>query len=296
MFRMIALDMDGTLLDHQQRISKENARAIEKAREKGIKVVLSTGRALPGIDDYLEQLNLKEEDEYSVTCSGAYVVNNINTKTVEEKYLSYEELHGILQIFDPYQIHYNFYTQDKIYTKSNNFTTHIDAFANKLPMEIVDFNHLNKDIKIIKITLINEDLSVKDEITSIYPDIPLKNPDIFSRTNDKFNKELFKDITRLSQDLLEKYTLLKTTPYHIEILNKSSHKGNGVKRLAELYGIKKEEIICIGDSGNDRQMIEYAGLGVAMGNAVEDIKQIADYVTLSNQEHGVAHVIEKFVL
>ena len=90
--------------------------------------------------------------------------------------------------------------------------------------------------------------------------------------------------------------MLKTTPYHIEILNKASHKGNGVKRLAELYGIKKEEIICVGDSGNDRQMIEYAGLGIAMGNAVEEIKQIADYVTRSNQEHGVAHVIEKFIL
>ncbi len=79
-------------------------------------------------------------------------------------------------------------------------------------------------------------------------------------------------------------------------MHKDCNKGAGVKALADYLGIDKSEVICVGDEGNDKHMIEFAGLGVAMGNATEEIKSIAQYVTLSNEEDGVAHLIEKFIL
>lgn len=87
-----------------------------------------------------------------------------------------------------------------------------------------------------------------------------------------------------------------STPFFLEFLNKNVNKGLGLQLLAKHLGIKRKEIIAIGDAENDRHMIEYAGLGIAMGNAFESIKEIADYITDSNDEDGVAKAIEKFVL
>ncbi|MEG0857514.1 MAG: HAD-IIB family hydrolase, partial [Terrisporobacter sp.] len=92
------------------------------------------------------------------------------------------------------------------------------------------------------------------------------------------------------------YTIVRSTPFFLEFLNPQANKGAGIGLLAHELGIKQDEIICVGDAGNDKHMIEYAGLGVAMGNATEDIKDLADYITLSNDDDGVAHVINKFIL
>ena len=103
-------------------------------------------------------------------------------------------------------------------------------------------------------------------------------------------------MSKLPKGLLEKFTVSKVAPFIVEVMKKNSSKRSGIEKLAEELKIKPHEIICIGDSGNDKQMIEYAGLGVAMGNAFPEIKEIADYVTYSNEDNGVAHVIDKFIL
>ena len=101
---------------------------------------------------------------------------------------------------------------------------------------------------------------------------------------------------KIPQEYYEKYTIVRSTPFFLEILRPEENKGSGISLLAKEIGLKQEEIICVGDAGNDKHMIEYAGLGVAMGNATDEIKGMADYVTLSNDEDGVAHVINKFIL
>ncbi|KXG78008.1 Cof-type HAD-IIB family hydrolase [Thermotalea metallivorans] len=294
MYKLLAVDMDGTLLDHKQEISEENKRAIQRAMEKGVKIVISSGRAITGIERYIEELGLLGEEDYSVTCSGACVINNAQTKILEEKYISYDEFQYVFEVARKYNIYLNIYTENRILVHWDNYSTRIDSAANRLPMEIVDFHNLDKDVKIMKMTLINEDASIKEELLSVYPNIPVSDIDL--PTRDKFDKRLFADAKKFLGAFSEKFTLLKTTPYHIEVLSKETNKGAGVQRVADIFDIKPEEIICIGDSGNDRHMIEYAGLGIAMGNASPELKKAADYVTLSNQENGVAHVIEKFIL
>lgn len=103
-------------------------------------------------------------------------------------------------------------------------------------------------------------------------------------------------IAQIPKEYFERYTMVKSSPYFFEILNKQADKGAALKHLAQHLGIKQEEVMAIGDNENDLPMIEFAGIGVAMGNATENVKQIANVITASNNEHGVAKAVEKYVL
>lgn len=294
MYKLLVLDMDGTLLNENQKISKENIAAIEKARELGVKVVIASGRTIQGIEKYLEELNLLSEDNYSVVCSGAVVMNNTKEKIIHTSSLSYEEFKYVFDLVKQLDINLNIYSDKSILIHSDNYYSKIDAIANNLPLQMMDFNSIDKDTLISKIMLINEDLSIVEEMQELFPSIIVEDRSIEAKEG--YNKELFQDVSKLPVELLEGYTVSKVTPFNVEVMKKNANKRSGIEKLAEKLKIKPHEIICIGDSGNDKHMIEYAGLGVAMGNAFPEIKEIANYVTLTNEENGVAHVIEKFIL
>jgi hypothetical protein len=288
------LDMDGTLLNENQKISKQNILAIKKAKELGVKIVIASGRTIQGIENYLEELNLISDDEYSVVCSGAIVMNNTKNKIIQSNPLNHEEIAYVFDLVKQLDIDLNMYANESILIHSNNYFSRIDSIANNLPLQIMNFESLNKDTLISKIMLINEDLSIAEELGALFPSIIIEDTSIGSKEG--YNKNLFKDISKLPVEFLKKFTVSKVTPFNVEVMKKSVNKRSGLEKLAEKLEIKSHEIICIGDSGNDRQMIEYAGLGVAMGNAFPEIKEIADYVTFSNEDNGVAHVIDKFIL
>ena len=103
-------------------------------------------------------------------------------------------------------------------------------------------------------------------------------------------------IEMIPEEVSNKYTVVRSAPFYLEFLNKAVNKGAGVAALAEKLNIKQEEVICIGDAGNDIHMIEYAGLGVAMGNAFPEVKKVANFITKTNEQDGVAHIINKFIL
>jgi hypothetical protein len=103
-------------------------------------------------------------------------------------------------------------------------------------------------------------------------------------------------IAQLPSFLHDKFTIVKSADFFLEFLNPNSNKGLAVKKLAESLNIPQEKVMCIGDAGNDRHMVKYAGLGVAMGNAMAETKEVADYITDTNDENGVANAIRKFVL
>ncbi len=107
---------------------------------------------------------------------------------------------------------------------------------------------------------------------------------------------LDKAIAGLPARARDSYTILKSAPYYLEILNPLVNKGYGVKMLADKLGLQQSEVMAIGDQENDLAMIEYAGTGVAMGNAIDSVKNIAQFVTKTNMEDGVAHAIEELVL
>lgn len=106
---------------------------------------------------------------------------------------------------------------------------------------------------------------------------------------------LEKAIARIPPEAYERYTIVRSSPNFLEILNKDADKGKGVAQMAEYLNIPRENVMCIGDHGNDLAMVKYAGVGVAMGNAEPSIKEAAQFVTTTNQEDGVAVAINKFV-
>ena len=266
MYKLIALDMDGTLLNEEKKISKANFDAIQNAREKGVKVVLATGRPLKGIHQYLTQLNLISKEEYAVTYNGSLIQNTSGSIIIDKKPLSHEDNKYLYELSKKLNVNIHALTYDKCITPKFNKYSEYEANMNQIPLEIVDFENIDENVVIIKTMFIDE-------------------PEILDRVVPEIPKEVY-----------DRFTVVRSAPFFLEFIDKSSNKGSGIHKLAESLGIKQEEVICVGDAGNDLHMIEYAGLGVAMGNAFEEVKKAADYVTATNDDDGVAEVINKFIL
>lgn len=266
MYKLIAVDMDGTLLREDKTISEETLKAISLAKKQNVKVVLATGRPVAGIKRYLSQLNLLDDNDYALAFNGALVQNTKNGEIISSSTLSYDDLHYLYSLSQELQINIHAFSTEGLITPKMSKYTEVECNINGIEASIVDFTTLDKNTEFIKIMMIDEP------------------------------EKLDRAISQLPADINEKYTVVRSAPYFLEFLNKHSNKGEGIKTLAKHLDIDIKDIICVGDAGNDLHMIKYAGLGVAMGNAFPEIKEIADYVTLTNNEDGVAHVIHKFIL
>lgn len=266
MYKLIAIDMDGTLLKDDKTISQETFKAIELAADKGIKVVLATGRPLEGIKPYLKELNLMKDKDYALVFNGALVQNTSTGETIVKNTLKGSDYKYLYEISKKLKVNIHAFSKEGCITPKLSKYTEVEGDINKIPITIKAVKDVHDNDYIMKVMMIDE-------------------PEI-----------LDKAINALPKELYEKYTVVKSTPYFLEFLNKNSNKGEGVKVLANTLNIKQEEVMCIGDAGNDLHMLEYAGLGVAMGNAYEEAKEVADFVTKTNEEDGVAYAITKFAL
>lgn len=266
MYKLLALDMDGTLLNENKAISKENFQAIQSAKEKGVKVVLATGRPLKGIEKYLNQLNLITENDYAVAFNGAVIQNTKTGKILSKTLMTMDDVKYLYSLSKNLNVNIHISTPTSCITpKLNKYTEH-EAAINGLDIELLNFDDVNPNTTVIKVMFIDDETLLDNAIK------------------------------QLPDEVYSKYTVVRSAPFFLEFINNSANKGIGVDILAKNLGIKREEVICMGDAGNDIHMIKYAGLGVAMGNAFPEIKEIADYVTKTNEENGVAHVINKFIL
>lgn len=267
MYKLIALDMDGTLLTSEKKISKNTKKALIKAEEKGVKVVLASGRPINGITKYLEELNLLKHDDYVLSYNGG-IVQNTNTKEIVSKaVLKGQDLKLLYDISKKLNVNIHaFSAKEGLITPKHSKYTQYEADINGIEIKIKDFNEIDDNEEIIKIMMIDP-------------------PEILDPA-----------IKKLSKHLYEKYSIFKSSAYFLEFTNKEVDKGLGLKKLGEYLGITKEEMIAFGDAENDLSMIKYAGMGVAMGNAIDDVKKNADYITSSNDDDGIAKVIEKYIL
>jgi Cof subfamily protein (haloacid dehalogenase superfamily) len=271
-YKLICIDMDGTLLNDKKTISERNLRAIRLANEKGVRIAVCTGRIFTSADFFSELLGVKSP---VIASNGAYIREKDRDEVVYKATLGASKCKKLLSVFRQYDIYPHYYTSDTVFTEKLIYSSSFYEEVNKT---------LPKD-KQVKIVL------VKDW------------NDIFQ----KYEREIFKGIA-VDEDIEKiqkaKMALRDSSDFEVvssrfdnfEVMNKGVSKGNAVKILADYYGISSEQVICIGDSENDLSMIKFAGLGVAMGNADENVKEAAKYITDSNNCDGVAKVIEKFVL
>lgn len=268
MYKLIALDIDGTLLNSEKKITNEVFNSIQEAKKSGAKVVLSTGRPLPGVTPLLDELNLNDDGDYVICFNGA-VVQEVKSKKI---------LSNIEMCHDDFVLINNL-------AKENNTHVHINT-----PTNLIIPEETPSKYTIHESTLNNIDIvSMKEE--DINDDITFCKIMIIDEP-----EKLEEVIENIPKDLFDKYTIVRSAPFFLEFLNKNANKGTALEALCNTINIPLSKSIAVGDEENDQHMIKMAGLGVAMGNARDSIKEIANYVTCSNNEHGVAKVIDKFIL
>ncbi|WP_300386799.1 sugar-phosphatase [Clostridium sp.] len=267
MYKLVAIDMDGTLLREDKSISDRTKKAIKDAKYKGVTVVLATGRPIEGVSRALKELDMYTDKDYVLSYNGALVQKTKNKEVISKVSLKGEDYHYLKKLSDELGVNIHAFCEKRgLITPKNSKYTEVEAEINNIDINILDINETKDDDVIIKIMMIDE-------------------PEILGSAVDKLPKEVY-----------EKYTVVRSTPFFLEFLNKDANKGVGVELLAKHLGVKQEEIITLGDADNDFNMIEYAGLGIAMGNAFDSIKKISNYITDTNENDGVAKAIEKFIL
>jgi Cof subfamily protein (haloacid dehalogenase superfamily) len=272
MYKLFCTDMDGTLLNSQGIVSEENKEAIKLAHENGIKVVICTGRLFASAHYYADLIGIKAP----LICSnGAYIREKDRDEVIYKSILGLKNCEIIVQVLRKYDLYPNFGTHDTVYSEKMIFAAASYAKINE---------SLPKGRK-IKIELIKDWQSV------------------FEKNSDNILKCIVqhKDLNKIAEAKAElaKYEELEVVSSwsdNFEVMTKGVTKGRAVEILAGYYGIKKEEVICIGDNENDISMIKYAGLGIAMGNGSQVVKEMANYVTDTNDNSGVAKAIEKYIL
>lgn len=267
MYKIIALDMDGTLLNDEKVITQRTKDALIKAREKGVKVVLASGRPVDGLKKYLKELNLVSDEEYVLSFNGSLVQKVKSEEVLYEIGLTGKDLHYLYDISQNLGVNIHAFSTTKgLITPNISKYTEVEANLNGIDINVCDFNEISEDEHIVKVMFIDDE------------------------------KIIDKVIKELPNEVEERYKVVRSAPYFLEEINKESGKATGLAALAKYLNVSKDNIIAVGDAGNDLDMIQYAGLGVAMGNADESVKQVADYITADNNNDGIAEVIEKFIL
>jgi Cof subfamily protein (haloacid dehalogenase superfamily) len=271
-YKLIVSDMDGTLLNSVGKISDETESVLKELMAKGIHVAVATGRIFTSAKVYAKYLGITTP---IIACNGAIVRNLSDNTTIYENHISRENCINILDICKKYNLYFHFYTNDIFYTESLEYTS----------IKYSEWNKTLKEEEQIDIRLVEEPY------------------DVIKNSNEEFYKFVIidDDIKLLEQVRREIETIptlecSKSWHNNLEIMNRGVSKGIAVARLAKSLGVKPEEVICFGDNENDISMLEFAGLGVAMGNAEDHVKASAKYVTDSNDHDGVANALKKFVL
>ena len=272
--KMVALDLDGTTLNKQSKITKRTCSALHRAMEKGVHVVVSTGRAFDAIPDEVFQV---DGLEYIINSNGADISRMADRQCIYTNHIGEEAVMkaaGLFEHTDRNDISFEIVTDRKTFIGKEEYDMILagGSFretgyvrATRTPVEdIFRFMRENRG-KIENINIIFRTQELKAEWRKILSEIP---------------------DTTLTTSFTNNY----------EIGGATTSKAEALRFLMEKLQVNREELLACGDSPNDEDMIRFAGLGVAMGNALPEVKEAADYVTGSNEEDGVAMVIEKFVL
>ena len=267
--KLVAMDIDDTLLDDKKNISLKNKLAIQKALGKGVKVVLSSGRTFNGMIEYLDELGINGDDQF-VILDGGGVVQSVSGKIIYQQTLSNAAYRKIDKYVVENNLHYNAVdVKGNTYTSNRDFIdkyTVLQAFENNKGLIIKRPGELPNDFEIVK-AILNEDGPKLDAITP--------------------------EVNRLFGD---NHYVVRTDVGFLEIMPQHVNKGNGLLHLAKYLGIGIDDTLAIGDGENDIPMLEQAGVAVVMENADDSIKKLADFVTTNNNESGIATAFEKYVL
>lgn len=266
-YKMIVLDLDGTLTNNKKEITPRTKEALMKAQAKGVKIVLASGRPTYGIMPLAEELELKKNGGFILAFNGGKIIDCLDCRTIFEQKLDETLVPLLYHAAKEAGMQILTYQGEGIAaTDKRDKYVQEEARINKMPVEEYD------DFLQQLVYPVNKCLIVGDPA-------PLHQLE-----------------TKLKKELEGRMDVYRSADYFLECVPLGIDKARSLDRLITTLGITKEEVIACGDGYNDLSMINFSGLGVAMSNAADDIKAQADYVTLSNEEDGIAHVVDKFIL
>lgn len=290
MYKLIAVDLDGTMLNSYGIVTENTKNVIKNVINKGTDVIIASGRPIDSIKAIAKEIG---SENYFIAGNGALVYDIKNDEVVYEKYMPKEKVLEIIKICEENSITYNVYTDETIlatslkynvlYYHKENLKKEEDKKTNiSIVKDMYDYVKNMNNAKFLKITIC-------DDMKSVFNSI-LK----------KINK--VKDVEVLDVSHMSRKTITQGTEeipieyYYTEITYKDVDKWNAIEFLAEKINIKREEIIAIGDNINDKKMIEESGLGIAMKGSTPYVTEVAKDITDTNNDEGVAKAIEKFCL
>lgn len=270
--KLIALDMDGTVLRSDKTISPKTAHALKTALARGIILVPASGRTRLMLPQQMLELG---PIRYAITSNGATAVDLEEDRIVYSNQMTREESDRIIDFLTPYHVLVATYTQGRPYADKKRYGL-LSTFQG-YPKVLMDL--------ILKYQTFVDDLPqfLKQNGFCIEKiNIPFMEPDVHDELVEKLGK-------------MKEYAITASFKNNIEINRASANKGDALSHLCGQLGISAGEVMAFGDERNDLQMLTFAGCGVAMGNGDASIQQIADYVTRSNDEDGVAYALEKLL-
>ena len=270
-YKLIAINLDGTLLNDNNRISKENLCAISKLKDLGVNVAPCTGRSIAEI---LDAVKNNPDIRYIIYSNGAVVFDKLTNSTIKAC-ISNKTALKLFEILSQYQVHYTIRANGNCYIEKGSADCHNVSFYNIIPSHNDVIKNYSTEI---------EDFSTwkssRDDIEVVA--VFFHNLDEKARCKKQLSK-------------IDEILFVEACESNFEILSKDAGKGAGLASLSRLIGVEKNSVIGVGDSGNDIPMMQSAGMRLAVSNATEELKKMCDKTICSNNEHAVQYILDNFI-
>lgn len=269
-YQMVCLDMDGTTLDHDVRVSKENIDAMKKAADQGVHVVPATGRCYGIIPKDVRDI---EGIRYAITSNGAAVYDIKQGRNLTENPLTDDEMEAVKESMEGLDMFVELYVDNQSHAKKESLVR---------IGEYVEERYIPTFLQMV--VPVDE-----DRFDQLLDSGRMEKLNIFFKSPE--------DRAEMARRLEERgVSFLVAAEGGVEIFHKGNSKGKALRELCEILNLPLERVVAVGDSGNDVEMVKEAGLGVAVENAIDAVKEAASHVTVSNNESAAAKVIKEFIL
>ena len=262
--KIVATDLDGTLLNSQLQLSDENRKSLQSLKKQGTHVVLCTGRPFNGMKHLIDDIGLDEND-YTITYNGSLVQSCDGKRILHQASISASDFKHLQHYFAPFGLGLHAMAMDKMYTYNKALypLTVRESYLGNLPLTVLA-DHEYVDEPIIKIMAVGDPEKI-DQAIAIFP-------------------QVFGDF----------FSLNKSEAFYLEIMEKGDDKAKALSLLLNHLELTAGDLIAFGNNNNDLEMLKLAEVGVAVANAVPELKEISDYVTTSNDDDGVARFLKDY--
>lgn len=264
--KVLALDLDGTLTNNEKKITKHTKETLQRAMQNGVSVVLASGRPLVGIQPLAKELELAKYGGYILAYNGGQIIDCKTGKEIYQRVLEVDRIATIYEVTRKFGVAMLTYEGEDIITEDDEDPYVLrECYINKTKVRKID--------------------NIVEHVTSPVPKCLLVGE----------HEKLLPVMTYLKENYGTELSIYFSEPFFLEIMPLGVEKSASLGMLLERLDLEREQLMACGDGMNDITMLQYAGIGVAMGNACKEAKEVAEHITTTNEEDGVAKAVNRFI-